>query len=255
MGIGAIASSSAFKGGFAPGGATASDVCTRASTHVTCCISAKGPATSKCFPWRPAGSARLALGFGGLLLALSSAFWRSRADEAALTADPGAFSVSIESGRRLGILVRCVFFTGVHFAGKRLGVGILPAPARNFLVSGPAGGVSDGSGCAAGMASLSARMSGSGSRSDFAASFGTSANSVLLVCAASTAGDGRSRNDLDRDRRTEAHQTKEGDPHRPGHFRSQMPSQSQACAIRCPAGADGNRSSRLNSGGSVAKQP
>src|ERR1700733_8497905 len=58
------------------------------------------------------------------------------------------------------------------------------------LVSGLAGAVSEGSGCAAGVTSLSARMSNSFSRSDFAASFGPSAVTVLPgSCTASTAGD------------------------------------------------------------------
>ena len=51
----------------------------------TCCISAKDPATSKCCPWHPAGSARLrllasAIWYSRSLLAL----WSSCADETAL---------------------------------------------------------------------------------------------------------------------------------------------------------------------------
>jgi hypothetical protein len=58
----------------------------RGSTLLTCCISAKGPATSKRFPSRPAGSARR--GFpasADYRPRFLSVFRRSRADEAALT--------------------------------------------------------------------------------------------------------------------------------------------------------------------------
>lgn len=131
------------------------------------------------------------LDFGGLLLALSVgllavACRRRLSDEPAL--EPFRFRLS--RGGSSASLSDAFSSPASNSPGSAFALASCQRRPEILLVSGPAGGISDGCGCAAGVASPSARMSGSRSRSDFAASFGISANSVLLwPCTASTVGD------------------------------------------------------------------
>ena len=204
----------------------------------------------KTLPMASCRQCQTSLGFGGLLLALSMGF----------------LAIARRCGGSDGAIPECFPFrpnrdgcsaslfdasSSPVSSGSALALASRQRRPEIAAVSGPAGAASSGSGCAAGMVSLSARMSDCGSRSDFAASFGTSAISVRLgFRAISTASDpGRVTTLIamagprPTRQKTAIHIVLD-------IFRSQRLLKPKVSTHA----NDGNRSSRLNSGAPVAKQ-
>ena len=178
------------------------------------CTVAKGPKTLKDCPRRPAGSARpRLLRSRDIRPRFSSIFCSSYACE---TARPG------QSGHwRLPMLARNL--PGRLGTGRRSFLGPRLATGRQIpqdLVSGTTNRVSTGLVPAAGtIIPLSSGVSASASlRTSPNRSCKSRLHLALMLRVLSWR-----RSGLDRDRGAHANQTKKGEPHRPGHSRSQRP--------------------------------